>query len=221
MYSIPKIIKYIQFSLPYTYPSEIRRLIPRGSKILDIGCGDGYLMSWINFKGDYEVVGMDVNSKDLEIASSKKSLITNTKIYKKLIKGDITKKLPKTKYDIVLSSQLVEHLKKKDAIKFIRKLETIAKKRVIVATINGFFEFNHRTPGKYDIHLSGWSKKEFNDLGYTTYGQGLRIVYKPGLLKDILPSVFSVPLFIVSYMFSPLVRYFPKLSLLLISCKDL
>lgn len=210
----------IQDSLPWTYPAEIKRLIPAGSNILDVGCGDGHLMAWINSRGEYKVVGVDINKKDLQVA--KKRLTGNNKpVFEDLLLVDLTKKMPfKKEFDVVLCSQVIEHLEKDTALGLIQKIEKLAKKRVIIATINGFFQFNHRMPEKHDIHLSGWSKEEFVSRGYSVWGSGLRIIYKPGALKDITPPLLHPLLFLISYLATPLVHYLHQAALLLIAHKD-
>ncbi len=216
-------IRELQYSLPWTYPAEIRKLIPKGSKVLDVGCGDGHNMAWVNAYGDYKVIGVDINSKDIAIAKKRKCYLSPyVSVYRQVFAADLTKKLPfNKKFDVVVCSQIVEHLEKRYALVLINKLEKLASKRVIVATINGFFQFNHRNPGKYDIHRSGWSEKEFQKLGYKVFGSGLRVVYKPGMLKDSLPRIFSPVLFSMSYLLTPLIRVFRKSALLLIAYKDI
>lgn len=213
-------IDKIQYVLPWTYPAEIKALIPAGSTILDVGCGDGHLMAWINSRGEYKAVGVDINKKDLEVAK-KRVTAGNKPIFEDLLLLDLTKKMPfKKKFDVVLCSQVVEHLEKKRALELIQKIEKLAKKRVIIATINGFFQFNHRMPEKHDIHLSGWSKEEFVSRGYTVYGSGLRVIYKPGALKDITPPLLHPLLFLISYLATPLVHHLHQAALLLIADKD-
>ena len=212
----------IKYQLPFTYPSEIKRLIPKGSKILDIGCGDGYLMSWINVYGDFDVYGFDINRDDLALAKKRKCLLNpRKKVYRKITRADLTKKLPNEKYDVVLSSQFVEHLDQKTALTLLSKLEKLSTKKVIIATINGFFQFNHRTAGKYDVHRSGWSFSDFEIRGYRVFGQGLRWVYIPGSFVESLPKFMRYPFYALSYLLSPLIRYSRNNSLLLIAVKDI
>lgn len=215
------ILDRIQYSIPWTYPAEINKLIPKNSTVLDVGCGDGHLAQWINHKGNYKVLGVDINKDDLQIA--KKRLTSyNKPIYDDLIKMDLTKEMPfKKKFDVVLCSQVVEHFEKDKALKLIQKIEKLAKKRIIIATINGFFQFDHRIPSKYDIHLSGWSSKEFTLRDYKVQGSGLRLIYKPGALKDLLPKFLHPILFSISYMATPLLRFFHAPALFLIAYRDI
>lgn len=215
------IMDKIQYRLPWTYPAQIKRLIPKGSTILDVGCGDGHLAQWINDLGEYNMVGVDINKEDLENARRRVNRY-NKPIYEDLSLVNLTKEIPfKRKFDVVLCSQVVEHLQKDKALELIQKIEKLAKSRIIVATINGFFQFNHRVPGKYDVHLSGWSPSEFISQGYTVWGSGLRAIYKPGALKDKLPSFLHPLLFLISYLATPIVVVLQSAALFLIAYKDI
>ncbi len=214
------VLDRIQYRLPWTYPSEIKKLIPQNSSILDVGCGDGHLAQWINYRGEYKIVGIDINKEDLEIA--KKRVTENNKlIFEDLLLVDLTKRIPfNKKFDVVLCSQVIEHLKKEKALELIERMEKLAKKRIIVATINGFFQFNTRVAGEHDIHLSGWSPKEFTIRGYKVQGSGLRVIYKPGALKDITPNFLHPLLFLISYLATPLLRFIHQPALFQIAHKD-
>ncbi len=205
----------IRYSLPWTYPSEIRRLIPVGSTVVDVGCGDGHLMAWINWRFQYEVIGIDINQADLDKAKTRH-------VYKRLIRFDLTsEEFPEKKFDVVLCSQTIEHIPKQKALVLIKRLEKLARKRVIIATINGFFPYDHKiSHGDYDKHQSGWDPADFLAKGYVVQGHGLKFIYKPGELKDILPSFFHPLLFGLSYFFTPLLHYFYSSALFIISYKD-
>lgn len=213
----------IQYFLPWTYPAKIKKLIPNNSTILDVGCGDGHLMAWINSMDAYKVVGIDINQQDLSIAKKRKCFFrTSEPVYQEVILADIIKKFPfKKKFDVVLCSQVIEHLEKDRALELIQKIENLAKKRVIVATTNGFFQFDSRVPAKHDIHLSGWSPQEFIAAGFSVQGSGLKCIYKPGSLKGIVPKFLHPLFFAVSYLATPILRYYYPASLLLITHKNL
>jgi hypothetical protein len=88
-------------------------------------------------------------------------------LYKDLVLCDI-RKLPfrAKSFDIVLLSQLIEHLNKADALNLIGESEKIARKQVVIGTPVGFLE--------YEFHLSGWEPEELKNLGYKVSGHGLR-----------------------------------------------
>lgn len=215
----------LKYLLPYTYPSVLKSLIPRNSKsILDVGCGDGQLMAWINNKGEYEVIGVDISKKDLAVAKKRKCIFMPNKfVYKDLLIRDITKKWRfKKKFDVVLCSQVVEHLQKEKALMLINRLEKLAERVVIIGTINGFYQFDYRIPqSQHDLHLSGWKPMDFSSRGYKVFGHGLKFIYQPGYLKDILPNFFHPLLFVISYAATPALRFLLFPALFLVASKTL
>ena len=68
---------------------------------------------------------------------------------------------------------MIEHLEKSDGFKLIQIMESIAKKKVIIFTPNGFL----RQEGVFDSnpwqeHVSGWEINEMEKLGFTVKGHG-------------------------------------------------
>lgn len=212
-----KMFRYLKFNLPLTYPWVLRTLIPPTAKtILDVGCGDGYVMFWINHNRNYRITGVDISKKNLEKAKE-------LGIYNKLYRRNLLKEnLSKEKFDVVFCSQVIEHLKKGDALKLLSNMEKIAEKRIIVATTNGFFEYDHSSvAGKYDKHESGWRSQEFQRLGFRVRVHGLKLAYEPNGIKVLIPQIFQPFLFLLSYVATPLVVKFPRLALFLIAYKDI
>lgn len=206
-----------KYYLPLTYPWQIRHLIPARTKtIVDVGCGDGYFMNWVSFGKSYQITGIDVNSGALERAR-------RSKVYKKLVKMDLTKrKMPAIKSEVVICSQVVEHLKKSQAMILIKQVEKLASERIIIATTNGFIEYDHGSlKSSFDKHQSGWEVKDFTKRGYKVLGHGLKWIYRPNGIKQVLPSFVVSMLFFVSYLITPILMYFPKQALFLIAYKDL
>lgn len=207
----------IKYYLPLTYPWQLRRLIPSDTKtIIDVGCGDGYTMNWVSFGKSYKITGVEVDEQSIKKA--KKS-----RVYQHLVKANLTRgKLTKSKYDVVLCSQVVEHLKKAEGLKLIGLIEQLATKRVIIATTHGFIEYDHGpVKNRFDKHQSGWEINDFSRLGYKVLGHGLKWIYKPGGIKEVLPQFLTPLLFLVSYLITPVLMYFPKPVLFLIAYKDI
>jgi SAM-dependent methyltransferase len=204
--------------LPFTYNWIIRNNLKSVQTILDVGCGDGTQMMSLNFDKEFEVTGIDLYKPYLEKA--KKS-----GFYTRVLSADVREiKQEKQSFDAVISSQVVEHLEKEEALELMKSMEKIAKKTVIVATTNGFFPFDPlegRDGNPLQVHKSGWDIMEMRKKGYRVYGQGLGIVYKPnGLAHKIENSFLRTLLFGFSYLLSPLTYYFPQISAYIIAVKD-
>ena len=186
--------------------------------ILDVGCGDGSFIALLNKDKKFEVIGIDAYKPYL--AKAKK-----TGVYKKLILGDV-RKLPfkEKSFDIVLCSQVIEHLKKEEGEELIRDLEKTAKRQVIVATTVGFFPyepFEGKDENPLQVHQSGWEPKEFEKRGYKVYGQGAGFVYGRKRIVRPLPQLLQIPFFGLSYCLSPLFYFFPKHAAHMICVKNL
>lgn len=201
--------------LPFSSPWIIRYHLGNNHKVLDIGCGDGSLMTKVNSDKKYEVVGVDLYKPSLKRAK-------RSGAYKSFFLNDLKKvKFRRKSFDVVLASQVIEHLNKQDALQLIKKLEKIAKHKIILTTPKGFVEFDSfeaRDSNKLQEHKSGWEIKELKDMGYTVYGQGSGFIYRPsGLLykyrklKNILISI--------SFLLSLVTYFIPVTSAYIVAVK--
>ena len=212
-------VQFLKFYLPLTYPNIIwGKMDKNATTVLDVGCGDGSFMALLNKDKKFEVTGIDAYKSYL--AKAKK-----TGVYKKLILGDV-RKLPfkEKSFDIVLCSQVIEHLKKEEGEELIRDLEKTAKRQVIVATTVGFFPyepFEGKDENPLQVHQSGWEPKEFEKRGYKVYGQGAGFVYGRKRIVRPLPQLLQIPFFGLSYCLSPLFYFFPKHAAHMICVKNL
>jgi len=213
---------YISKYLPFSYLWVFRVLVGKDVKtILDIGCGDGNFMKGLAVGEKWKIIGIDIYPKSLEEAREKN-------VYADLIKGDIIKIAKdlvnkKQKFDLVFCSATIEHLSKKDGFILLRQVEKLASKKIIFGTPNGFMNNPKKFLGenKYQVHKSGWTQKEFEELGYKVYGAGLKGVWsEEGYARSNIPLV-SISSRLLSLMLSPLLYFFPSLSEDLISLKDM
>lgn len=201
---------------PFSSPWIIRYHLANAKTVLDIGCGDGQLMVKVNYDKKYEVTGVDLYRPALRKAK-------RTGVYKKTVLSDLTKlKFKQKSFDVVLASQVIEHISKKDGLKILSLMEKIAKDKVIISTPNGFvpFEpFEDKDDNPLQIHKSGWRVEEMKKLGYKIYGQGSNFIYRP---KGPLYKFRKLKnlLVIASYLLSPIVYFYPNLSFIIIAIKN-
>jgi len=87
-------------------------------------------------------------------------------------------KLPfrESSFDLVLASEVIEHLPKVQGEALLREVERVCKWKIIITTPRalwkkGFLENSAPT----QRHLSGWTDEEFKKLGYRVVGVGFRI----------------------------------------------
>ncbi len=174
------------------------------TSVLDVGCGANSSVRSV-IKGLYSE-GIDAYRPS--IIESKRR-----KIHHKYIVGDISqldKYYKKKSFDAVIAIDVIEHLKKRDSFKLLEIMESIAKKKIILLTPNGFCRQGHYGNNSYQDHKSGWDKKDLKKRGYRVYGlrsfKQLRghfatIRYKPWLFWGF-----------VAFVTEPLLYYFPDLS---------
>jgi len=102
--------------------------------VLDVGCGIGQYFPYL--KGS--ITGIDFDIKNVRRA---RKSFPNAKV----IHHDLSKlPLPvDKKYDLVICLELIEHIKKKDALRLIKELEKITKGYLLISTpnINNFTSF--------------------------------------------------------------------------------
>lgn len=111
----PKIFK--KFNYTFLRTNRVKWLAKKinklnGETILDIGCQESLLKKYIN--KNFLYTGIDIiKNKDY------------------IIKGDIEKSNIKEKYDIVVCSEVLDHLK--DPVATINKIKNIAKKYILIS----------------------------------------------------------------------------------------
>ena len=199
------ILTELKNSLPFSYTYIFRNIVDKqGVTILDIGTGDGFLMKQINSKGNYKVTGVEPYKPFLKLAQKSGA-------YDKVLSSTAQKiKYPPKFFDIVLSSQVLEYLTKKEGIDFIKKCKTIAKRQVIIAAYIGDCKHVDAQGNPYQTSHSEWYPKDLRKLGFKVYGQGLRAVYKEnGYNPKKISLSFIFPM-IFSYLLAPFVFYYPN-----------
>lgn len=84
---------------------EIRRYIGYQARVLDIGCGGGFLSNGLA-KGGHHVTGLDLSSSSLKVAQSRDE--TGTVKY---VQGDAYQlPFPRESFDVVTAMDLLEHV---------------------------------------------------------------------------------------------------------------
>ena len=97
--------------------------VSKDDKVLDIGCGNGALAYDVAQKAN-SVTGIDIEEKSIIKARNKYN-----KSNVKYIVGDAVKELSKEKFDIIILSNVLEHIK--DRIDFMKSIQGLASKYLI------------------------------------------------------------------------------------------
>lgn len=214
-----KLLDNLKLKLPFSYMWLLKSSIGDAKTILDLGCGDGTLMELLSEGEKWQITGIDIYKKDIEVARKRN-------VYHKLIKGDILKNISnnnlRTKYDVVFFSQVIEHVTRSQGEKILKEIEKLARKRIIVGTPRGFMEQPHEflDGNPHQVHKSGWSIEDFTSRGYQVHGVGFFLIWSYeglGRNANIIRLVISN---IISYLTAPVVYFFPTLAAGMIAIKN-
>lgn len=150
-------------------PTLVTQMFSCNQKTLfDIGCGKGELLKSlldadrISPHANY-TIGFDIFTPSLKVAK---------KVHDDVIKCDIRSLPLRTKScDIVMASQIIEHLTKNEGLKLLTNLKRVSKGTIIITVPVGhnpkqFLEDNN----PWQTHKSAWHPDEFRARGFKVCG---------------------------------------------------
>lgn len=200
-----------QFENIFFY-SVLQKEIGDAKSVLDVGCGNDSPVGKI--KKTFTSEGIDIYPQCINY--SKKHKYHDT--YRL---GDVRKLgtfYKKKSFDVALSFDVIEHLTKQESLKMIAEMEKIARKKVILMTPQGYIDQKAYDGNPYQVHHSGWEKKELENLGYTVYGlRGLKYLRNDEATIRWSPWIFWG---ICSFISEILFYKSPSLSFQLFAVKD-
>lgn len=198
---------------PLNIDRQSINLIPEGTKVLDIGCATGFMGKYLKKNKNCYVVGVEQGIDEAREAK---------KVLNRVITGDIENEdilsQIKEKFDVVLASAIIEHLK--DPAAAIRLWRRFLKNRgKLIITTSNIAHFSQRLEllrGKFEYkdygildntHLRFFTtdtfRKLFEDSGYEIeyfsidpVGGGLPRISK--ILSKLFPNVFAYQMLIMA-----------------------
>ncbi|MCL5113764.1 MAG: class I SAM-dependent methyltransferase [Patescibacteria group bacterium] len=180
--------------------------------VLDVGCGADSPLGKL---------GKTFYSEGIDIYKPSISKSIKKKIHDKYIVGNISKldKFYKAKsFDAVIALDIIEHFKKKDALTLMKKMERVARKRIIILTPNGFYHQDHLDGNPHQEHKSGWRREDLERLGYKVYGlRGLKSIRGEHATIKYKPWIFWG---FFSFISEPIFYFFPSYSYHLFAVKS-
>lgn len=179
-------------------------LVPRYPfSILDLGCGQGLPMELLKKRHSITYAqGVDIFQPYI-------NRLATRSLFDKLTLADVTRiKIQPKSYDVVMLSQVIEHLKSSQADKILNQMESAAKKVVIIATPFGQIDYQTDDGNEYQHHHSYYFPDFFTRRGYKViklggtflFGEkGIAYNAKPGLIRKLLISldIFLTPVYLL------------------------
>lgn len=169
-----------------SYAFEYIRKLPHNLDVMDFGCGTGDLSIAVGSLG-HRVVGVDYADEALNRANQKIELSQELKNNVCFIKPN--RLSDSNKFDVIIMSDVIEHLSRFEALEVLKTLHANAKNRAILIlhTPNGFFNSRLRYWLNI-IHrcLSFRKKSSVNDLRAAYYDQTHLHLFSPKDMRALL-----------------------------------
>jgi predicted TPR repeat methyltransferase len=149
----------------------LRTVLRDCRSVLDVGCGQESPLAVAGFGGF--AVGVDVSWSELRVARARR-------IHTALVRADaatVERVFRPRAFDAVLALDVIEHLERGAALGLIAALETLARRRVVILTPNGFVAQPPAPANPHQEHRSGFTVRDMRRLGYRVRGiRGLKRV---------------------------------------------
>jgi SAM-dependent methyltransferase len=147
------------------YERCLERALEGCDSVLDVGCGTDSPIGRLQRK-PARAVGVDGHAPAIE-ASRRAGIHAE---YHCMPVLDVGTRFAPHSFDAVLASDLIEHLEKPDGERLLDLMESLARRRVIVFTPNGFLPQGEVDGNPYQVHRSGWTVGEMRARGYRVFG---------------------------------------------------
>ncbi len=150
-----------------TKPLEfaLAREILSSDSVLDVGCGTESPLTALPVRPS-RLEGVDGHSPAIE-ASRRRG---GHDAFHQLDLRRLAGAFPPRSFDVVAALDVLEHFEKEDGVRFLEALETIAARKVIVFTPNGFLFQGEVGGNPFQMHRSGWDAAEMVARGYRITG---------------------------------------------------
>ncbi|MFA5374637.1 MAG: glycosyltransferase [Dehalococcoidia bacterium] len=188
----------------------LKNAVANCDMVLDLGCGYSSLLQYCNVPFS---VGVELFEPYLE-ESSKKG------IHSQYIRADVREiEFVSKSFDAVIAMDVLEHLTKEEGAILLAKMEQWCRKKVVISTPNGYIWQDDCNNNPLEQHKSGWSTKEFRELGFKVYG-----VAGWKQLRGYRAEIKYTPVFlfrIISDLTQKITYRFPQLAFQLLVIKTI
>lgn len=158
------------------YHEFFQKGVHAAERVLDIGCGNGALALDVATKTGAEIVGIDLSARNIETARQR---FSHPRI--KYVHGDALKDLPGEHFDVIILSNVLEHLTGRP--EFLRRVQAATSPRRYLIRVP-LFERDWRVPLKKELGVE-WRLDPTHETEYTLESfaeemtaAGLRVVHQ-------------------------------------------
>lgn len=200
--------------VPFTLWNHVwRHLDKKARSILEVGCGKGGAMRFLNKYGQFYTIGVDAFEPYLRECQKQKT-------HSDCILCDV-RWLPfrRKSFDVVLSMQVLEHLEQQEGKELLNQMERLARKQVILSTDIGEHVQTKAINGNpYQVHQYVWSADELKGTGFKVYGMDPRGMGGETGWGRRFPGFVITAIRVVT---GPLLYFFPKYSAAALCVKNI
>jgi 2-polyprenyl-3-methyl-5-hydroxy-6-metoxy-1,4-benzoquinol methylase len=200
-------IRYPFVQSPHSTHAKIIELVGSGKRVLDVGCGAGYLSKELKKNGCY-VVGIEIDKEAAEIAKN---------ILDAVIVADVEeiRDIPYREgfFDVIVFADVLEHLKRPDKV-LLKFKSYLSKDGYAVASIPNIANWHYRLSllfGRFDYEESGildkthlrfftlkTAKGLFESTGYKIVHVDYTGLASKNRLFRLFPTIFAYQFIIVA-----------------------
>jgi predicted RND superfamily exporter protein/2-polyprenyl-3-methyl-5-hydroxy-6-metoxy-1,4-benzoquinol methylase len=164
-------------------------LVPRKGKIVDVGCGYGYLSYMLNIiSPEREIIGIDYDEEKIEIAKNGVLLNSNTKFFY----SDVLE-FQYEKSDTFIINDVLHYLREEDQTRLIRKCLDNLNESGILIIREGNSEMENKHKGTrltefFSTKLIGFNKVTIDKLCFTSKEKILSVVAEYPVSVEIMDN---------------------------------
>jgi SAM-dependent methyltransferase len=183
--------------IPWTKDGILARHLSPDDRVLDLGCGPRSVLMHYKVKHS---IGVDLFDPYIEEA---RRLMTHDQV----MKADCTKlEFEPNSFDVVLAFDVFDHLERQDSLALIEKTKKWARRKVVAIVTNGRADPPILDDNEFQRHRSGFTMRDMQQLGFKTYGLGLKL---PGMnskvpVIDFLIRRLTFPFWFIAYFWPTL-----------------
>jgi hypothetical protein len=210
---ISNMLKKLYKTILPGYLEYLQKELTDTNSILDLGCGRNSPLGALKLKA-YKV---GVDNFTPALLESRKKKIHDRSVKSPLLK--ILEKIPPHSFETVVLLDVIEHFTKDEGSALLQIAESLATKKVVVFTPNGFLAQGKLLKNPYQVHRSGWTVEELKTLGYRLQGiNGLKILRGEEAQMKCAPQKLWE---FISDLTQKITYHFPAWAFQLLAVKDM